>query len=662
MNLDQQSQKSLQNYDWESVKALLLNHNDNDEDLRTRTIEFLDLMFRDGYLIMKRPSTSQSKRRDGFVASLRKFLEAHQLGSLFDESLFVTALNTEKAYHAILDAFAATTVGLSADEAVWTAIAIFNAQACHISTAATDVAKGTEPIIDPVNRKLPIGPDGLEVNPDDVLPALMSNLANALKMFAYRNEWFDQTGQLVVPDPINVGEDASSVGGRISDLATIWGELARADATCRYFGGQAILKNDGATTGGRQVEVMNFSFAENHDIDLHISANRRMTKLFGCFAEFHRMSLPAELFKKTPLPLSPRGFVDHEEAVSAFTLSDCLNKPIHDIQTRFAGLTLSEWIRGYAVLAKLAREAIKKHKTSACVVLDDAYLAKVLIQHGLGSQEAAAFVQRVTFWRDAVDMADTPLIRCANGKLCFVCGMAAHTNLTQAVLSQLSTHGCDLGWKGTTFEKAVLELFKEHGLESHHIDRKIGDEEIEIDCVLLWGEFLFVFELKNRSLPSDNPQNEYWFLNEQAKHRQQVLAKVAALSKYPILLTDAFGRVEDWDKLTVVPVVLNALPYSLIGQRDGVYMYDASALHRFLDTGKVGLAEVTTGPIAETQVSLWEGATPSPVDLMKQLEAPIQVTRLRDLYSVTDQAFEIDEFLTLSIPIIERSTADIRWL
>ncbi|MEP3480578.1 MAG: NERD domain-containing protein [Fuerstiella sp.] len=615
---------------------------DDGLDLQTRTNSFLHVMFRDGYLRMLRPDNRKGPRRDEFVTSLRKFLDIHQLEGLVDESAFVTTANTERAYHAILDALAVAIEGCSEAEAFWVAIAIFNTQAIHVSTAATEVTNESGPVVDPVNRKLPIGPGGLEVNPDDILPALMSNLANTLKMFAYRNNWFDKTGLLVAPVPVTGTPFTNDKAGRLIDLATIWGEVSRADATCRYFGGKTTLRDSDGTTGGSESEMIEFSFADNHDIDLHVSANRRATKLFGIFAD-----------------LSPQGFIDRDEAVFAFALSDYLCKPIHKVESRFAGLTLTEWIRGYAVLSQLARNNIAEHEARACVAIDDAHLVKVLMHYGFGEQEGEMFIQRVTFHRDTADMADAPLIRCSDGTLCFVCGMAAYTNLSQAVLSQLATHGCDLAWKGTTFENAVLELLEKHSLESHQIHRTVNGEEIEIDRVLLWDGFLFVFELKNRSLPSSNPQNEHWFIKEQARARQQVLRKVANLKTHPTLLNDAFGRSEDWEKLTVVPVVLNSVPYSVIGEREGVYTYDASALHRFLDTGKVGLAEVKEGPIAETETSLWAGDKPTPEDLMKQLEAPIQVTRLRGLYSVTNQSFVVDDSLTVSIPMMNRAAARV---
>jgi hypothetical protein len=198
------------------------------------------------------------------------------------------------------------------------------------------------------------------------------------------------------------------------------------------------------------------------------------------------------------------------------------------------------------------------------------------------------------------------------------------------VMSKLTSLGADLKWKGQTLENHVVDLFRQHHLEASRINRQIDGVEFECDCIILWGEVLLVVECKNYCLPRDNPQGVYWFLKEQSEAIEQVQAKLEIIAGHPELVTEALGHAASWN--AAIPIVLNGTPFSLCGDIDGVYVFDTSALRRFLEEGWIGPVGISSlGENAESRViqrtKLWAGDGPDIADLIRQLQAPAQVVQ-----------------------------------
>lgn len=151
-----------------------------------------------------------------------------------------------------------------------------------------------------------------------------------------------------------------------------------------------------------------------------------------------------------------------------------------------------------------------------------------------------------------------------------------------------------------------------------------GDgEEYEYDAVVPWGDYLFVFECKNRSLPFNSPVQMHYFDLETAENIGQLKRLTKGLEDYADkaamhLPSGALTK-------TIVPVLLNCFPYAAPGKRDGDYLYDYSALGRFLASGVIMGRATSRGKTLgemESSTRLWAGDTPTPVDLIAQLEMP----------------------------------------
>src|SRR5690606_19802114 len=104
-------------------------------------------------------------------------------------------------------------------------------------------------------------------------------------------------------------------------------------------------------------------------------------------------------------------------------------------------------------------------------------------------------------------------------------------------------------------------------------------EEYEFDVIVEWGDYLFVFECKNRSLSSYNPIAAYYFALEIDSAVKQTNRLVRGLLDSPALVLDRTGI--DISNKKIVPCVLNSLPYALSGEHDGVFVADASGIKRY---------------------------------------------------------------------------------
>jgi len=666
MHIEVKLQKALGRFDWPAVEACLTAI--PADELEEWAENLLDVILRDGYMIVRRPDADVKAERDAFLERLRSFLTARGLAGLLDDRAdkFESLTHTETAYRAVLASFRDDLLAkLSPEEMVWATIRAVETASREMMERIKRYLSDIKHLRDPVTAKLPVDADGFPASPDDVLKMLQESLTATLKMLAYGNDWFDRPGLLVLPDPVpTTGEHREIAEGNVY-LAATWSQLERSDGRCRYFDGQVTREvvefrnpeNHDEVT--QKSDTIIFSFENNLEIEIHLAGERLRRMFFGFFVSLYRdPSLAAKVAAAPPVPPAPQNFVSVEEAHGAVALSHVFFKSVFEIKTLFGGLTLLEWLRGYAVLRKIAR-AYKDAPAQAegIVLVEEPQIIKSLLDHGLAEDQARVFFGRVCFGKGSDDLFDAPFVHCRNGRFCFITGAAAHLNPAFVVLSQLSSLRCDMSWKGEPFEANTRDLFRTHGIEAVRIHRHVNGEELEIDCVALWDSILFVFENKNYSLPGDKPQSEFWFVQDQADAARQVQRKVKAIEANPAIVSEEMGKDVSWKR--IVPVVLNAVPFSLAGPIDGVHFYDNSALHRFFEEGFIGYSVDKGGSealriIPESVTNLWAGERPCAEDLLRQMEQPEQVVKALPLFQHSWRGFPISRSLCIATKVLER--------
>jgi hypothetical protein len=361
-----------------------------------------------------------------------------------------------------------------------------------------------------------------------------------------------------------------------------------------------------------------------------------------------------------PAPLLPAGYVSAEEFDSAVALCEMLGYSVADDRERPAGLRLVEWLRGYAFLKCLAEERFET-SPAGVIVLEEGEVAAGLQRVGLSTDAARIFIGHATLGRTSRDMYDCPLVKTASGRLILFAPGLLGTKIASAVLSNLGRLREPSSRKGTAFEAGVREFFAKRGMACRGFKVKRDGEEYELDAVLVWDGYVFLFECKNRSLSGFDPVQAYYFGLENGSNAGQVLRLAAALERHPDILSEQFGPEAAGKK--IVPCVLNSLPFSLPGMQNGVYFTDWSVIRRFFQERYVHVKAVhrlsdRVKLMHRSAVhSLWQGEQPMVDDLVRTLDDPLQVDLVAKHTKVHESSFPIDpETIVLSREFMRENT------
>jgi hypothetical protein len=235
----------------------------------------------------------------------------------------------------------------------------------------------------------------------------------------------------------------------------------------------------------------------------------------------------------------------------------------------------------------------------------------------------------------------------ADGSLMLFAPGVLTASLPAVVLSAISTLREPLSRKGKAFEMAMLRFFRGTGtgLRAESFKVRRHGVEYQYDVVVIWGDYIFIFECKNHSLSGRHPVQAYYFEVQAESDSRQVKRLANALTNHSDILPEALD-IDAADK-KIVPCVLNALPYSRPGEQNGVYFTDASSVKRFFGSRYFHLK--TSYPVDDnTRIlhrtamqQLWEGDVPTPKDFMRHLEDPFQMKLMLAHTDITTRPFPI---------------------
>lgn len=508
---------------------------------------------------------------------------------------------------------------------------------------------------------LPQGPlipteDMMKVHPDAVIGALVEATAITLGMEARTNGWLDKRRYVVLPPLPSVGDDERFKAGWTEVLAMYWRRWRRVEERRRFLGG--TLKDyvppdlpSGMPPETRRLTIYRLRAEEALDY----IANERLTDWLGqtflgqTFVEILTQTnadAKARVIEASA-PLLPGAFVTAQEVHAAESLTELLGYEILQDTERPGGMRLVEWVRGYAVLQALAesRQKTLSGPDRLTFIIERKDLLATLHRCGLEDPSAERLVDAASLKDGSRDMFDCPLIRMAGDSLMVFAPGLLTANLPAVVLSVIGASGEALSRKGRAFEAAMLKFFREQGLRAESFTAWRDQAEYQYDLVVVWGDYVFVVECKNQSLSNRHPVRAYYFELQMASYGEQVKRLAEALKSHPAILRERMGI--DTEGKTIVPCVLNSLPYSRPGADDGVYFTDSSSLKRFFRERHLHLS--TSHPIEEhvkilhrtAMYAQWAGDAPAPEDLMRQLEDPFQIRLMLAHTEIAARPFSI---------------------
>jgi hypothetical protein len=422
-------------------------------------------------------------------------------------------------------------------------------------------------------------------------------LANTLRMLAYENDWFVD-GNLDLPGKQEVTNEEIESVARISKLGDVWDDLLEESLYHRYWGGHFEVQSP--TSEQRElmpdltaVLVSATSEFERRD---HIAVYEHIAHI-----RFERISHAAATRiratdaidrvadpRKVKVALPPKQLVSETELAFLFVLDRHFYFDPRNDQTEFGGLRVLEWLRGYEVL-RACYTTEPDGELLSLVELDPVELFQTLERAGLSSEKSMKFIDRVTFRPGRRDFYDAPILRSIDGRIFFFAALYQGIDIPRIIASQIGSQKMNVEKKGASFEKAILGLFEEAGICARSFKFKIGQIEYQCDVAVLWDDVLFILECKNYGLPDNDPSDRRFFWDKEMEAVRQVERIAEDLVTNPEILRTQFGPDASWTK--VCRVVLNALPLSIRPTGNGTYIYDGSALHRFLRDGTLNVLQ-----------------------------------------------------------------------
>jgi len=631
------TKKSFEKLDWQALRAHL-----EAVGLDEATLdELLGHLRRASGFIHRYPNKKVEGRRDAFLGKLRRYVgdsRGESAARRVTEEVDLLRL-AERGYREILATLDAAEVSKLLPEVRVAAYLRFALQAySEVMQQHEEMARKHKQLTFPNDTFVP-EKGGTPISVDAVVQALVAALSTSLIMESHKQRWHDDRGIVTLPRLPEVGEAETFQAGSTQALAICWGRWQRTEERRRFLGGKLEQfaapglpgwAPTGATTATLYTpeETEFFDYAANERV-LDRLGQQYMEMVTETQAR-HQVSGIAQ-----PVGLMPAGFVSLRELHAAASLGDILKYEVTDDTERPGGLRFVEWLRGYAVLQQLADDAHQGQRGEAglTTILSRPQLLSILERCGLTPPSAEHFIAHATLKTSSEDLFDTPLLQLHDDRL-MVFGPALLTaNLTVVVLSTLATLGESFSRKGRSLEAAVVNLLEEQQLHARGFKVTRDGQEYEYDAVLIWGDYVFVFECKNHSLSGNRPVSAYYFELGIRSAVRQVKRLVEALRKYPDILQTQM-QVTLGAK-TIVPCVLNSLPYARSGDIDGVYCTDSSILERFFSQPHLTLkspfqlTEKTTVLHRIRIASFWQGDKPRPEDLLKQLREPFQLKLLQ---------------------------------
>ena len=458
-------------------------------------------------------------------------------------------------------------------------------------------------------------------------------------MEAYRNDWFVDD-LVVVPKLPPVGSDIRDESISTLEHALCWRQWQRLEKRRRFLGGELQVLSGSELPPGAPKEtstVFNYIPDQNERVDREfydfIANVRLKDRLIQNYLEMEfetNITEKATGIKDGAL-LPPKEFVSTDEVNAGLALSELLGYSIADDLELPCGIRLIEWVRGFIVLKELAKTRTERPIRSGddfAIVLSHDELVEILVVCGLDDRRARLFIERVSLHRSSRDMFDSPLIRIGQSNYLLFTPAVLDLNVVMAILSNISTRSEQLSRKGKAFEHFIREGLRKRDMNVFAFSASRNGKQYEYDAIVPWQEYMFVFECKNRSLSGNDPVQAYYFDLDVFSQASQARRLADSLEMYPDIIEMNMGKKYVGKK--IIPCVLHSLPYSRVGDLQGVFFLDASSLFRFFDDPyfrikthhRIGKKTLVHRIVLQ---KLWQGERPTPDDFFEQLQNPTQL-------------------------------------
>lgn len=484
------------------------------------------------------------------------------------------------------------------------------------------------------------GPEGQDVNVDAALSTIINSLTLTLKMLAHQHRWYVDE-KVIGPERPVIMDEHTFKAGSIEMYAQSWNSLEDIAHRTLSFGGEITSMEEAGVPDGAFSENFYTKFTERsvfHRVpsleeQLDFLANRRMHAWL--YHSTATLMLGTNLQKavmrdgeRTP-GLSDRRFISSEEVITLTALLEYLSFDIITDKHLYHGLTMREWVRGYASLHLIIGS---KAEETPLATYGLAELEQHFRDFDIPEARIPTMIGHLTFGRNSRDLYDSPLIRYQGDKFVVLTEAFKASNLPNVILSRLSSLETQFDQKGKGFEKKVVQFLKEGGYTCEATNFSHNGAPYEYDALLLLDDTLFLIECKNRTLSGNHAVSARRYANFVGDTIEQIKRLEFGLNARPEIVESLFGR--KLADLTIVPVILNSLTYSSPAL-NGVYNTDYSAFSKFFKDKTITASAYQNGRRIEKKVlqHLWRGERPTAEEFVQYLSEPPQLTILARHFS-----------------------------
>ncbi|MDP9524052.1 hypothetical protein [Pseudomonas putida] len=579
-------------------------------------------------------------KRDKFYTALLQApeLAEHAEALTYANEVLEEIAKIERCFDQIRDSLPQCAISEHSKEIqFWSHIERASAQLKDLQASATLALEETlkHPITSIPEMMIIKGPEGQDVNVDAALSTIITSLTLTLKMLAHQHRWYVNE-KVIGPERVVVTDEHTFKAGSVEMYAQSWNSLEDIAHRTLSFGGEIKTMEEAGVPEGAFPDSFYTKFTErlvfhrepSLEEKLDFLANRRMHAwLYNSTAT---LMLGTNLHKavmregeKIPR-LSDYRFISIEEAITLTALLEYLSFDIISDKTLYHGLTMREWLRGYASLHLII--GLKAEETPLATY-GLAELEQHFRDYDIPESRIPTLIDHLTFGRNSRDLYDSPLIRYQGDKFVVLTEAFKASNLPTVILSRLSSLETQFDQKGKGFEKKVVEFLKGCGHNCKTTDFSYEGAPYEYDALLLLDDTLFLIECKNRTLSGNHAVSARRYANFVGDTVEQIKRLEAGLNARPDVVQSLFGR--KLADLTIVPVILNSLTYSSPAL-NGVYNTDYSAFSKFFKDKAITASAYQDGKRIEKKVlhQLWEGERPTAAEFVKYLSQPPQLTNL----------------------------------
>jgi hypothetical protein len=317
-------------------------------------------------IIFRYPNAARERRRDAFFQSLADYVVLRQEKGADQTVRDLVALVTliEKGYWSILDLLKQTIAAKKpASESIAAILSLGAHQTSAMLKAAFEQARAAE-VFEPAAIAL-TDANGAVYAAEEITEMVSVTTSLSLIMYAVQQHWIAPDGTIVLPALPRVGDVERTYADDVQKLAEAWAFWRMIEERCRYEGGDIEALFENMNDGGSSDDIV-LSYRPSKDanewerrtVANYERLNTEVSSIHHHLAFRTDARLRVKNAAEEEISLFPTSFISLTELQSAHALDFMLSTQIAIESTRYLGLRLTEWLRGYSALQLMASKLV----------------------------------------------------------------------------------------------------------------------------------------------------------------------------------------------------------------------------------------------------------------------------------------------------------------